>query len=219
MVVHWFSWKERNKFIHGERLRPLEEILANAGFWLYEFQEASSCMKIKCLDHVPKVERWHPLDLRLQKMNVDAEVSEETCRVGVDVVVCDAEGQVLSAIAEIVHGNFDPYVAECIALRQGLLFAKDTGLQVIYVETDSLNVVRAFGRDDMLAEEGLILNDVRLLLEEVSKGTCRRISRAGNKAAHSLTKFALSSFCSGYWLEEITDWISHIITSDLLVNN
>ena len=48
-------------------------------------------------------------------------------------------------MAEVVEGRYSPYIAECSANRQWLLFARDSGLTVAgtVIETNSLNVVHA----------------------------------------------------------------------------
>ena len=111
--------------------------------------------------------------------------------------------------------NFDPYIVECLAIRKALKFAKDSDLCVAIVESDSLNVVNAIRKVDEFALERPIIDDIFLLCGNVGGGTCCFTLRNENKATHKLAQFSLSLNSVMYWMEDISNCISHIVVSDL----
>ncbi|PON87267.1 Ribonuclease H-like domain containing protein [Trema orientale] len=189
------------------------------GWWLFEFQQAQQLDDSKGSDVYDKNEKWHPPELGVLKLNVDAAVNLGEGTIGVGAVIRDYKGDVMGAMAKRIKGSFDPYIAECFAIREGLAFAKESFLHVRMVETDSLRVVNALGRYDKYAEESLILDDVKCLLLEADDGSYMFILRNGNRASHTLARFALSLSSPLYWLEESPGCISHIVASELLVTN
>ncbi|PON46661.1 hypothetical protein PanWU01x14_249570 [Parasponia andersonii] len=82
-------------------------------------------------------------------------------------------------MAKKLKGRFDSYIAEYLAIHEGLAFAKDNLLSVDRVESNSLRVVTVLGRHE---EETLILDDVRYLLSEASNGSCCFIPRDGEQS-------------------------------------
>ncbi|PON60629.1 Ribonuclease H-like domain containing protein [Trema orientale] len=111
--------------------------------------------------------------------------SSRTCllKLNVDASVNSSEGTIgVGAMAKKLEGCFDSYIAECLAIHEGLAFAKDNLLCVDRVESNSLRVVTALGCHE---EETLILDDVRYLLSEASNGSYCFIPRNGNKAPES----------------------------------
>ncbi|EXB97267.1 hypothetical protein L484_024128 [Morus notabilis] len=46
-------------------------------------------------------------------------------------------------MAKTISGNFSSFMAECFAVREGLKFAAEVGLNVSVVQTDARNVVES----------------------------------------------------------------------------
>ncbi|PON98903.1 hypothetical protein TorRG33x02_051400 [Trema orientale] len=63
------------------------------------------------------------------------------------------------------------------------MLAKESGLSIDYLESDSLNVIQALARRDVFDEASPLLNDIRCLLVDISNVTCCFIPRNGNKAS------------------------------------
>ena len=107
-------------------------------------------------------------------------------------VIRNDKGVVLGAMAMKLSGKYDPYIAECMAIRQGLWFANEAGLLIDIVESDSLNAVNAIKRRDEFSLESQIIDDFVFMLSISIGGTCCYVSRNGNKATHTLACFVLS---------------------------
>ena len=59
-----------------------------------------------------------------------------------------------------IQGSFSPFIAECLALRESFLFAKDCGICIQIAEVDVTRVVQAVNCGDSLAEEGAVINNI-----------------------------------------------------------
>ncbi|KAH7548119.1 hypothetical protein JRO89_XS14G0070100 [Xanthoceras sorbifolium] len=89
---------------------------------------------------------------------------------------------------------------EFLAFRERLLLARNLGLSVHIVEVDACNVVSAvLGSDSGGGENGLVINDIKALLQDVGFLKCQDISRKSNDVAHNLASLALSSIKESFW--------------------
>ncbi|GMN41345.1 hypothetical protein TIFTF001_010577 [Ficus carica] len=139
--VCWLAWKlwcERNKALHQV---PIQSQVVSSDVWL-------------------------PLQSGYLKLNVDASVSTESDHIGIGAVIRDEKGIILGAMAKSVEGTFSPFLAECIALREGLMMAKELERVTLVVETDVINVVSAVSDNTKFSLESPILEDVKQLLAQ-----------------------------------------------------
>ncbi|GMN56736.1 hypothetical protein TIFTF001_025847 [Ficus carica] len=106
------------------------------------------------------------------------EFHEHTCfgysgveGVGLGAVIRDATGFLLGAMAKKVPGFFSSFFGECLALHDGLQFAMDSDLRVQIVGCDATQVASCVDDSEVLAPEGLIIEDISVALN-VFGGTC-----------------------------------------------
>ncbi|GMN30674.1 hypothetical protein TIFTF001_002920 [Ficus carica] len=89
------------------------------------------------LDHLRNLQQWG-----LVKINVDAAARESKEFIGLGLLVArDESGVVLGAVARLTFGTFSPYLGECMAVIEGVWFARSLGFPSWIVETDALNAV------------------------------------------------------------------------------
>ncbi|KAK3182748.1 hypothetical protein Dsin_030034 [Dipteronia sinensis] len=92
------------------------------------------------------------------------------------------------------EGFFSAETGEFLALRDGLLLAKQHGLNVCWVEVDAANVAAAVNdRNPSFDVAGFVIDDVKALCAEVQVYKCQAIPRSGNTLAHNLASAAISS--------------------------
>lgn len=101
-----------------------------------------------------------------------------------------------------------------MAIRTDLLFTMDSGLQVSYVESDTIDAVCAIEDEDSLAADNFIFSDIRHLIGEAGGGTCCYCPRQGNMGAHTLAKLALSLDENRFWLEEYPSCIQPFVSAE-----
>ncbi|KAK1570654.1 hypothetical protein Q3G72_005284 [Acer saccharum] len=133
------------------------------------------------------------------KLNTDAAFISNLSFFGLRAAIRDSEGKVLVALSKPFMGVFSMESKKVLALREGLVLAKQLGLQISWVEVDATNVatrVNFFKLFGGLA--GFVFDDVHALFKDVGISKCQSISRKGNDLAHNLTSLAIS-----YWKEQL----------------
>ena len=119
-ILAWYIWCNRNKMMHGNHSRRRDCILTYARDYLEEFFRISSCFSSSRLGVKATVEKWQKPPLGFLKLNVNASVTKYGSHAGVGAVVRDYKGYALGILAKKIDDCFSPYVAECIALIEGL---------------------------------------------------------------------------------------------------
>ncbi|GMN50234.1 hypothetical protein TIFTF001_019407 [Ficus carica] len=168
LTLLWSLWYERNKFTHGGRLKNAGSLLEDIGQWLHIYQQAQINKPPVLAPSSSLLQSWKAPDPGCLKLNVDALVREGSPTVGLGAIIREESGFVLGAMAKPIPGCFSPFVTECLALREWLIFAADSGLQVQKIETNAFKVVNSLQKIDPLAPEFLIIEDISLLLGELS---------------------------------------------------
>ncbi|PON42145.1 Ribonuclease H-like domain containing protein [Trema orientale] len=175
-VIFWFIWYNRNQILHGGVTKEPSAILEDASLRRNEFCASLSSMEVKVLDYeVPRNYKWKPPEAGLLKLNIDAAVVKGYTYVGVGAVVRDHWGPIVAAVATRLVGSFGVFIAECLALREGLQFCLASNLEVNVVETDALNVASAVLSYSPLSEESSILADISLLLRRFRNASVHHI--------------------------------------------
>ncbi|GMN40729.1 hypothetical protein TIFTF001_009947 [Ficus carica] len=215
-LVCWLAWKlwcERNKVVHGGEESDPEDILdlgsASFGEWQALYQ-------VPVQSQVVGSDVWLPPQSGYLKLNVDASVSPESDHIGIGAVIRDEKGRILGAMAKSVEGTFSPFLAECIALREGLMMAKELESVTIVVETDAINVVSAVSDNTEFSLEGPILEDVKQLLAQLWNPGVYHIRRSANHVAHLLARFGFNSNCTNVWICETPIIVSNVVSFDAI---
>ncbi|KAK2665033.1 hypothetical protein Ddye_003607 [Dipteronia dyeriana] len=97
------------------------------------------------------------------KLNTDAAVRQGALAVGLGATIRDDNGRVV-AIAKPIVGIFTATAGELLALREGLLLAKNYNLNVLIAEVDAFSVASVLNSmDPLLGDASFIVNDVKAL--------------------------------------------------------
>ncbi|PON54302.1 hypothetical protein TorRG33x02_302990 [Trema orientale] len=121
-------------------------------------------------------------------MNVDTAIYIELRVVDFGVIVPNDLGMCICACAKNTAAYFDPFTTELAAIREGLLFAKEYGLQISLVESDCLNTIQAinstlgYSSDELIVKDVVSLlhdKDIVSLLHDVGGGSCDFVPRDG----------------------------------------
>ena len=215
-LICWLAWKlwyERNKVVHGGEYGDPYTILDLS---IASFGEWQALNRAPAQVQAVGPENWSPPQSGCLKLNVDASVLPGVDHIGIGAVLRDEKGIILGAVAKSLEGSFSPFLAECIALREGLIFAKDLNLGPIVVETDAINVVTAVGDNCELSIEGPILEDVKQLMAQVHSTGIQHIRRSANHVAHLLARFGINAKCTKIWISETPFIVSHAVSTDAI---
>ncbi|XP_043812756.1 uncharacterized protein LOC110619075 [Manihot esculenta] len=108
---------------------------------------------------------------------------------GFGAVFEDAEGVFLIAISGYTKGRGSPAIAEALALRQCLMYARDAFLQAGSIFIDSQILLFAFRSNlEDFSEFGVIVSDCKDILLLCPNISLCWIRRSANKAAHLLAR-------------------------------
>lgn len=90
----------------------------------------------------------------------------KVCKVGVDAILRDWEGTIITTIRMNRDLFPDPLLGESSTTLQAIIFCKDLGLMKIVAKGDSLQVVHRIQRDeDMGSGIGMFIGDTRAILD------------------------------------------------------
>ncbi|KAL8522321.1 hypothetical protein ACS0TY_012459 [Phlomoides rotata] len=147
-------------------------------------------------------------------MNVGASV-----RLGVGVVIGGClrreDGYVVQCFGEFCGRMFSVDIAEALAIRQGLLLARENGVRKIVVESDSQVVVHALYRTFMdLSYLGGIVWDILESGAHFTEVKFVWTRRQGNLVAHRLVCYAFSCTSLFFW-PDVPDSIVDTMNADI----
>ena len=215
-MVLWMCWCDRNRMVHGDRPGEAKQLVEKAGFILFEFQAASKMPEVyKSQDsQIQNSGKWKPPPQSQQKLNVDASVVTGMPQIGVGGVIRDAHGEVLGAFTKQVQGIFEPLMAELIAIRTGLMFARDIGIMSHVIESDCIGAVQAIQTGSTSGELGVIIEDIRHMQLVGIGGTCHFAPRQCNVVAHALAKQGMSAVDNLSWVEDFPSALSAFVNAD-----
>ena len=161
---------------------------------------------------------WTPHFNGFYKLSVDAAGPIEGDKWGIGVVVRDNEGVVIGASSWQVFSLLDSEVAETLAMRKGLEFAKDMSFLNLIAESDASNVILVSNAHQQSPHYvGSIIRDCISFKGSFRSLIFLHVRREANQAAHYLAKYALKNL-DCIWVEETPPCISAVLTFDLLSN-
>ncbi|KAL5787304.1 hypothetical protein ACOSP7_004253 [Xanthoceras sorbifolium] len=151
------------------------------------------------LSLLPCSDSWVPPPAGSLKLNSDVAVKPGSSVMGSGAVVRDGQGKIVVASAKPLLGFFSAELGELLALREGLLLAKELNLVIEWVELGAVNVVARVFSSFPSSFVDSIVNDVKALFRAVGVSNCHVIPRSRNGMTHSLTSLVFSSKEDFYW--------------------
>jgi len=110
-------------------------------YWDIHFKEKSILVR-------PPAIRWSPPPVECYKINFDAAILEGINRVGIRVVCKDYEGHVLVALSQNVALVQSVEMAEALARKRAVEFARELTFFDVLIEGDCLCVIQALQDSD-----------------------------------------------------------------------
>lgn len=191
VTVLWTLWFASNVFVfQGKRLLA-REVVDSATAHRRDYLAAHPAIAAKPRG-VRQVTVWSPPRQGQLKLNIDASV-RPSLGTGIAGVLRDEGGRVRWCYGEL-SDSVVVDVAEALAIRRGMEFARDNGVRDLLVESDAQIVIYVllYPRQD-LSYVGTIVRDIRDLVADFDRVTFAWIRRAGNYVAHLLVFYAFTS--------------------------
>ena len=120
------------------------------------------------------------------------------------MVIRNSEGMVLGSLSKQLSQAFSPLQIEAMAVETALQFAADLGVQHAILETDSLVLVKALREGtEFLLTMGLVLDEIRNMVNFFTELHYSYVKREGNIVAHKLARHAICVLDVVVWMEDI----------------
>ncbi|KAL5805331.1 hypothetical protein ACOSQ3_032131 [Xanthoceras sorbifolium] len=211
-MILWGVWSDRNTVIHSKSPRVSADLVSWSLSLLREFQGTQ-----RVFGSPPQPPRqpcsspWSPPPAGSLKLNTDAAVKPGFSVMGSGAVVRDSQGKVVAASAKPLLGFFPVELGELLALREGLLVAKELSLIIEWVELDAANAVARIFNSCPSSFLDPIVSDIKALFRVVGVSNCHAIPRSRNGMAHSLASLAFSSKEDFYWFNPEPSFLSGLL--------
>lgn len=208
-------WQRRNRMRVHQPALQLHEIGDRAKELVQEFLEVHK-LDLPVVCRRPRA-RWHPPPLGCYKANVDAALFEGLDSMGIRVVFRDHEGCIIAALNQRVRLPQSIEMAEALAARKVVVFAKELSLSDVIIEGDCLRVAQAraaSGRCNTLF--GQVIEETRQIRASLQQCQFLHVRREGNRLAHALVRRAISTANTDVRVEELSSDLDAGFQSDFL---
>ncbi|KAL5789913.1 hypothetical protein ACOSQ2_004801 [Xanthoceras sorbifolium] len=193
-MILWGVWSDRNAVFHSKSPRVSADLVSWSLSLLREFQGTQRVFGSPSQPpRQPCSASWSPPPAGSLKLNTDAAVKSGFSVMGSGAVVRDSQGKVVAASAKPLLGFFPAELDELLALREGLLVAKELSLIIEWVELDAANAVARIFNSCPSSFMDPIVSDIKALFRVVGVSNYHVIPRSRNGMAHSLASLAFSS--------------------------
>uniref|UniRef100_A0A803PD31 Uncharacterized protein n=1 Tax=Cannabis sativa TaxID=3483 RepID=A0A803PD31_CANSA len=193
LTTMWAIWNFRNKKLFANSNMAPVDVVAWINSFISDYQEAVCNVKryrtVQTL-HVSGIEKTVPQNC--YRLNMDAALCAEQSKLGFGAVIKDWRGNLVAGLSIPTAGNFQPLMAEALALRAGLIWCHHIKIPLAVVETDSkLLVDKVHGQKSDLSALSDVVEDIRSSLSLFPNVGLRHVNRKLNCNAHRLARRAL----------------------------
>ncbi|CAB4316546.1 unnamed protein product [Prunus armeniaca] len=160
---------------------------------------------------------WRPPAARIYKINVDGALKTGDSVRGVGVVVRNENGEFMAACGRRLQGSYEARQTEFMAAIEGLCFAIDMGFTDAILEMDTQVCIQSIlSTEECNGVDGLMIEEVKSLLNNFRAVGCQWTPRCGNKVAHALAQFIIH--CNEFvtWIEDVPIWLLPVLEADVL---
>jgi ribonuclease HI len=150
-------------------------------------------------------------------VNVDAAIFSSSRQMGAGIVARDHTGSYLVACGERSDDVMMPELAEALAIRRAVFFAREEGFSKIIVASDCLSVIQRI-KSSMTdrSEYGPVIEDIKFSSKLFVSLEFRHVLRVLNVAAHNLAGRCVSSV-NYVWRGAPPVCIREALCNDLLI--
>ena len=207
----WNLWLHRNNYVF--RTGKLE--------WSYykkSIKDSAEFFSIGLNAKLPKAKAvlvvgWEKPPMGWAKLNSDGSAFGNTGRARGGGVIRDHDGQWLKGYARPL-GCSNSCMTELWALRDGLLLAKEMGLNNLIIELGALSVVLLMNNNTVNLLMEPLLTDCRNLVREIPYKQIVHIYKEANQCADALAKLGASSLDSFVIFLYLSPVVESILASD-----
>jgi hypothetical protein len=135
---------------------------------------------------------------------------------GIGIIARDHTGSVLFAVCASRPHVTEPTTAEAVAVWKLADVCSSLGLSKIVLEGDSLEVVKALQMEGPCwSRFGIMINDIKILLNSLQEWCVCHVKRMENMAAHKLAKHGLTVDEDHFWNADFPSFVYDVALSDV----
>jgi ribonuclease HI len=196
-VTCWHIWDARNKLREEHTMVSPTSVAAKIKAYVDIIVEHLFRTKPSHSREPSSLSCWVPPPIGMVLINVDAALFASSRRMGAGVVIRDHNGVCVAACSDSYQEVTIPELAEAMAMRRSLIFAKYESLDHVSLATDCLSMVQRINADEMDRSIcGPVVQDIKHLIATFSTCSVVHVRRELNAAAHLLARFSEFSLSS-----------------------
>jgi hypothetical protein len=136
---------------------------------------------------------WSPPPEGTVHINVDAALFSPSRQMGIGIVIRNHSGDCSIACSELVKEVTTPEVAEALAVRRALSFAKEEGFDKLVIASDCLSLVRRINSSELdRSQVGVVVQDIKAMATNFASPSFIHVFRCN---IPSFIKFWNKFFC------------------------
>ena len=121
----------------------------------------------------------------------------------------------IGAWCKPLNGVSDPFIAELLAFREGVIFAQLRGMSHVIMEVDSMELVTQWSlRGNSRSVAAPILRELDDIVLSFISFSVRHVSRESNSPAHTCAQRACSIESTECWLDQSPDFLLVSLKAD-----
>ncbi|XP_074361362.1 uncharacterized protein LOC141701628 [Apium graveolens] len=191
-VALWGIWFWCNKRVWTDQMVNPAIAMESSVRILRDWKTARQCMQPGISQRVEArsdTRKWKAPDRGSIKLNVDASFLPEADSFSIGMVIRDHDGTFIEGRSMTLPRPTTVFEAECIRVREALSWLLSYQGRRAVVEIDSLLSVKAlYGGGKNLLEVGHVIDQCKMLLEDLPTVHVTHIRKHANKVAHSLAR-------------------------------
>jgi hypothetical protein len=208
ITVMWVIWTSRNNVVHDKT--SLDHVQS-----MKLTRDALAILELP-RQHANTLPGfgWEPPDEDWIKINTDVGISFDTRMGGAGGIARSPTG-FIGAWSKPYLGITDPLIAEALALRDGVIFAKLRGFPRVVLEVDCLELVNLWdARAVSRSVVAPILSEVDGLASSFLSFCIKHVKRAANVPAHLCARYACTQEITSCWMNSIPDFLTTSCQAD-----
>ncbi|XP_028072972.1 uncharacterized protein LOC114275176 [Camellia sinensis] len=149
------------------------------------------------------------------KANYDRSVKTKINKDRIGVIVHDHQGLVIAVLSEGLRHWVNVDCVEAMVAFKAVQFVKDLGLENIYLESDTTNVIKMINDPgDAISQFGHLAHGVHDLLRRFRSTTVYHVFRKDNSVTHCLSILTFDCVGPMIWMDEASPTLVHLILSE-----
>ncbi|XP_019181376.1 PREDICTED: uncharacterized protein LOC109176397 [Ipomoea nil] len=203
----WSIWRGRNSLVWSAKPWNIErvrlEVMQHATYW-----QGLLSSSVGAIDNNLPMVSSAIMDTEVVRIEVDADNNEAYY----GIVISDGDGVFMAAKNGKLCCLNDPHLAEAMAVKEALSWAKARGHNKIMVLSDCQMVCNLINRSMLdLSYAGCVIADCRNDQRHFEVVSFKYFPQSVNKAAHALARATRSQTGPSVWLFSIPSCIEHLL--------